>query len=405
MIRNWLTAGLVAALALPAIATAQPAPAPAAAPPPAWQQGRPPALAGSPLAPIPPRLTMTPPEQIPVQRVTLPAGFHAEVWAHGMPGARMMAVGTNGTVFVGTRTIGRVYAVTDRNGTRTTRTIAQGLNQPNGIAFHNGSLFVIAINRVLRYDNIEANLEHVPTPVDLTAAFGLPTEEHHGWKFAAFGPDGKLYMQVGAPCNICTVEENRHAVLMRFNPDGSGREVVARGVRNSVGMAHHPVTGQLWFTNNGRDWAGENEPQDSLGVVRRTGEHFGFPYCHMGTMQDPEIHGRQCSEFSPPAMLLGAHTAALGMRFYTGTMFPAEYRNSMFIARHGSWNRTERAGYDIVNVTLDAQGVPHMRPFMGGWLQGNEFFARPTDVQQLADGSLLVSDELTGSIYRVTYRQ
>ena len=396
MTTRLMALGLAAALALPVMGLAQPAPAPVSG----WQQGRPESLASSPLAPNAPKLTVTPADQVPVGKLTLPAGFKAELYASGMPGARMMAVGANGTLFIGTRTIGRVYAVA-KDGK--THTIASGLAQPNGVAFKDGALYVVAIDKVFRYDGIEGKLDAPGAPVDLTAAFALPTEDRHGWKFTTFGPDGKLYMQVGAPCNICSVDENRHAVLLRYNPDGSGREVVARGVRNSVGMAHHPATGQLWFTNNGRDWAGEDEPQDSLGVVKGMGEHFGFPYCHMGTMQDPDVKGRQCSEFSPPALLLGAHTAALGMRFYTGDMFPAEYKNSMFIARHGSWNRTQRVGYDVVNVTLDAAGKPTMRPFLGGLLEGNSFLGRPTDVQQLPDGSLLVSDEQIGAIYRITY--
>lgn len=397
MQRSFLALALGAAITLPLAASAQQAPVPG------WQQGRPDSLAASPLAPNAPKLTVTPPAQVPVGRLTLPPGFKAEVYAHGMPGARMMAVGANGTLFIGTRTIGRVYAVSMEGGQAKVRTIASGLNNPNGIAFRDGALYVVAINRVLRFDGIEGKLDAPGTPVDLTAAFDLPTEEHHGWKFTTFGPDGKLYMQVGAPCNICSVDESRHAVLLRFNPDGTGREVVAQGVRNSVGMAHHPVTGQLWFSNNGRDWAGEDEPEDTLGVVQKVGEHFGFPYCHMGSMQDPEIKGRECSEFSAPALRLGAHTAALGMRFYTGDMFPAEYRNSMFIARHGSWNRTQRVGYDVVRVSLDAQGKPTMHPFLGGLLEGNDFLGRPTDVQQLPDGSLLVSDEQMGAIYRITY--
>ncbi|RAI59480.1 sorbosone dehydrogenase family protein [Roseicella frigidaeris] len=385
--------GLGAALLLPALAGAQQPPVPG------WQQGRPGSMAGSSLAPNAPKLTATPLDQVPVGKLTLPAGFKAEVYAHGMTGARMMALGSGGTLFIGTRTIGRVYAVKDGK----VHTIASGLPQPNGVAFKDGALYVIAINRVLRFDGIEGKLDNPGTPTDLTAAFDLPKDEHHGWKFASFGPDGKLYLQVGAPCNICKVDEDTHAVLLRFNPDGSGREVVARGVRNSVGQAFHPTTGQLWFTNNGRDWAGEDQPQDTLAVVQRIGEHFGFPWCHMGSMPDPEITGRACSEFAQPALLLGPHVAALGLRFYTGGMFPAEYRNSLFIARHGSWNRTERSGYDVVNVTFDAQGKPQMRPFLGGLLQGNSFLGRPTDVQMLPDGSLLVSDEQAGAIYRITY--
>jgi glucose/arabinose dehydrogenase len=396
MTRSWLSLGIVAALALPSLALAQ------QAPPPAWAQGRPAGMESSTLAPNAPRLTVTPRDQVPINKLRLPSGFHAEIYASGMPGARMMALGTNGTLFVGTRTIGRVYAV-DRDGK--VHTIASGLQEPNGVAFRDGALYVIAINKVFRFDGIESKLDNPGTPVDLTAAFALPTEGHHGWKFASFGPDGRLYMQVGAPCNICSVDENRHALLLRYNPDGSGREIVARGVRNSVGQAFHPVTGQLWFTNNGRDWAGEDEPQDTLGVVRRQGEHFGFPYCHMGTMQDPDVKGRQCSEISKPELLLGPHTAALGMRFYTGSMFPAEYRNNIFIARHGSWNRTERSGYDVVRVSFDAEGKPTLHPFMAGLLEGNNYIGRPTDVQQMPDGSLLVSDEQAGAIYRITYRQ
>ena len=393
MLRRLLGFGLATLVAAPALAQAP------AAPPPAWAQGRPVALNASPLAPNAPKLTVTPADQVPVGKLTLPQGFKAEIYAAGMPGARMMALAPDGTLFIGTRTIGRVYAVKDGK----TYTLASGLKQPNGIAFVNGSLYVIAINQVLRFDGIQGKLDAPPAPVGMTNTFNLPPEEHHGWKFATIGPDAKLYMQVGAPCNICELDENRHALLLRYNLDGSGREIVARGVRNSVGMAHHPQTGQLWFTNNGRDWAGEDEPHDSLGVVTRVGQHFGFPFCHNGNMQDPDVQGRACSEFSAPALLLGAHTAALGIRFYTGDMFPAEYKNSMFIARHGSWNRTQRSGYDVVNVTLDAAGKPTLRPFMGGLLEGNTFLGRPTDVQQMPDGSLLVSDEQMGAIYRITY--
>ena len=389
--------GLAAMLALAGSAAAQ------QQPPPARAQGRPDRMTASPLAPLPPRLTTTPAERIPLDRIRVPAGFEVEVWASGMPGARMMALSPNGTLFVGTRTIGRVYAVTQKDGQRTHRVIAQGLRQPNGVAFRDGSLFVIAINEVRRYDGIEQKLDNPGEPVNLTAAFNLPTEEHHGWKFAAFGPDGKLYMQVGAPCNICRIDENRHALILRYNPDGSGREIMARGVRNSVGFDWQPGTNLLWFTSNGRDWAGDDTPSDILGVVRRPGEHFGFPYCHAGDFQDPDVKGRQCSEFSAPVLRLGPHVAALGMRFYTGAMFPAEYRGNIFIARHGSWNRTEKTGFDVVRVAFDANGTPKMEPFMTGLLQGNEYYGRPTDVQMLPDGSLLVSDEQNGAIYRISH--
>jgi glucose/arabinose dehydrogenase len=354
-------------------------------------------------------MTVTPPDQLPVAQLRVPAGFKVEVWAHGMPGARMMAQGDNGTVFVGTRTIGRVYAVTDQGGQRSHRVIAQGLRQPNGIAFRDGSLYVLAINDVLRFDQIEQKLDSPGQPVNLTQAFGLPTEDHHGWKFATFGPDGRLYTNVGVPCNICEFDRDRFALLVSFNPDGSDRRIEARGVRNSVGMAHHPVTRELWATNNGRDWAGNDIPYDTLHRVRRSGEDHGFPFC-VGNWADPAAASanRQCSEFAQPAAYLGPHVAALGMRFYTGTMFPEAYRNQAFIARRGSWNREQMAGYDVVVAKLDAQGnVTGVEPFLTGFLdeRAQRFSGRPVDVLQLRDGSLLVADEQLGAIYRVSYGQ
>lgn len=403
MARTTLAAGLMAVLtALPALAQQPPAA-------PAWAQGRPESLANSTLAPHAPRMTVTPPDQLPVNALRLPAGFTAEIFAHGMPGARMMAEGPNGTIFVGTRTIGRVYAVTrNPDGTTRTRVIAQGLRQPNGVAVLNGNLYVIAINQVLRFDNIEQNLDNPGQPTDLTAAFNLPTEEHHGWKFLTVGPDGRLYTNVGVPCNICDFDRDRFALLVSFNPDGSDRRIEARGVRNSVGMAHHPVTRELWATNNGRDWAGNDIPEDSLHRIRRSGEDHGFPFC-VGNWADPGAPAqRSCSEFSQPAALLGPHTAALGMRFYTGTMFPEQYRNQIFIARRGSWNREQLSGYDVVVAKLDAQGnVTGIEPFMEGLRDdaNQRFLGRPVDVHVMRDGSLLVSDEQLGAIYRITYRQ
>jgi glucose/arabinose dehydrogenase len=401
-----LAAGFLAALAtLPALAQA-----PAPAPVPGWAIGRP---EGSALAPHAPRLTVTPQDQVPVSALRLPQGFTAEIYAHGIPGARMMAEGPNGTVFAGSRAIGRVYAISrNPDGTTRTRVIAQGLNNPNGIVMVGNSLFVIALNRVLRYDNIEANLDNVPAPVELTEAFGLPGDaEHagnHHWKFATLGPDGRIYTNVGAPCNICEIDRDKFALLVSFNPDGSDRRIEARGVRNSVGMAHHPVTRELWASNNSRDWAGDDSPQDTLYRVRRAGEDFGYPFC-VGDWADPqENKGRNCSEFSQPAALLGPHTAALGMRFYTGTMFPEQYRNQIFIARRGSWNRSRLTGFDVVVAKLDAQGnVTAVEEFMTGLRDdaNQRFLGRPVDVQVLRDGSMLVADEQMGAIYRITYRQ
>ena len=375
-------------------------------------QGRPPEMANSPLAPHAPRLTVTQPDRIPLDRLRVPEGFRVELWAHGMPGARMMALGDNGTVFVGTRAIGRVYAVTDQGGKRRVRTILQGLRQPNGVAVKDGALTVVGINRVLRWEGIEGRLDNPGQPADLTQAFGLPSDEHHGWKFTTFGPDGRLYMQVGAPCNICEPDRDRYALILSFRPDGSGRRIEAKGIRNSVGFDWHPVTRELWATNNGRDWAGNDTPNDTpndtLHRIRRPGEDHGYPYC-AANWQDPAIQpGRPCSEFQAPAALLGPHVGALGMRFYTGTMFPEQYREQIFIARRGSWNREQMAGYDVIVAELDAGGnVTGLEPFLTGFLEegANRFHGRPVDVLQLRDGSLLVSDEQNGAIYRVTHRR
>ncbi|MFH5926503.1 PQQ-dependent sugar dehydrogenase [Roseomonas xinghualingensis] len=401
-LRAALAGALSLAFCLPALAQ-QPAPP---ASPPAWAQGRSADQANSPLAPHAPRLTATPAAQIPVSSIRLPEGFKAELWASGMPGARMMARGEDGTIYVGTRTIGRVYAVKDENGTRTPRVLAQRLDQPNGVAVRNGSLYVIAINKVLRFDNIAQNPN--VEPVDMTAAFNLPTEAHHGWKFAAFGPDGKLYMNIGVPCNVCTFDENKHALIVRFNPDGSGREVVGQGVRNSVGFDWRPGTNVLYASNNARDWAGNDTPEDTLHRLARMGEHHGFPYCSGNAWQDPGHTGRKCSEFPAPVALLGPHTAPLGMRFYTGTMFPEAYRGRAFIARHGSWNRDTKSGFDVVTVTLNEDGTQgKVEPFLTGLLNtaDNSFSGRPTDVLVMPDGALLVSDEQTGAIYRISYQR
>lgn len=395
----------LAATVLAASALAQQA---APAPVPGWAVGRP---AGSTLAPHAPKLTATPLADVPVGAIRVPPGFKVEVYAHGMPGARMMAEGPKGTVFAGSRAIGRVYAITrNADGSTRTRVVAQGLPQPNGLVMIGDSLYVLAVNRVLRYDNIEANLDNVPAPVDLTAAFALPTEAEHGgnhhWKFASLGPDGRIYTNVGVNCNVCDFDRDKFALLVSFNPDGSGRRVEARGVRNSVGMAHHPVTGELWATNNGRDWAGNDWPHDTLHRVRKSGEDHGFPYC-TGNTPDPQFNkGRSCGDFVAPAALLGPHVAALGMRFYTGSMFPAEYRNQLIMARRGSWNRERLTGFDLVVAHLDAQGnVARLEEFMTGLRDdaNQRFLDRPVDVHVMRDGSLLVAGEQMGAIYRITY--
>lgn len=401
MKRATLALGFAATLAAAPVLAQQ---TPAA---PAWQQGRPDSMAASPLAPHAPRLTVTPPDQIPVAALRVPQGFQLELWAHGMPGARAMAEGEDGTVFVGTRAIGRVYAVTEAGGQRSARTVAERLTEPNGLAVRDGNLYVIAINRVLRYDGIGRRLGDVPQPTDLTSAFNLPTEAHHGWKYAAFGPDGRLYLNIGVPCNICEYNRDTHALIVSFNPDGSDRRIEARGIRNSVGFDFHPTTRELWATNNGRDWAGNDIPEDSLHRIRRSGEDHGFPFC-VGSWNDPAAAQRNCSEFTAPAALLGPHTASLGIRFYNGTQFPAAYRGAAFIAQRGSWNRERLSGYEVVVARLDAQGnVTGVEPFLTGFRDeaNNRFIGRPVYVLPRADGSLLVSDEQNGAIYRITHRQ
>src|SRR5688572_29879160 len=363
------------------------------------------------LTSVPPKLTVTPPEEIPLKDIKVPPGFQVELWAHGMPGARMMARAENGTVFVGTRTIGRVYAVMDKGGSRTHKILAEKLVQPNGVLGRNGPLYVAAINKVLRYDNIEANLEKIPTPVDMTDAFKLPPDVHHNWKFLAFGPDNKIYIPVGSPCNVCEVNPGVHGNIRRYNLDGSGMEIVARGVRNSVGFDFHPKTRELWFTDNGRDWAGEDGFEEELNRVpaKMIGAHFGFPYCHANGQVDPDITvPNACANVQMPVVTLGAHAAALGMRFYTGKMFPSEYQDAILVARHGSWNKTERNGYDVVMVKASPDGKgAKVTPFMTGFLDKakNTYWGRPTDVMLMPDGSVLVSDEEMGAIYRVSYKR
>ena len=347
------------------------------------------------------------PEKLPVDKIKVPPGFKVEVWSSGHAGARTMVRGDKGTIFMGTRGIGRVYAITDDMGKRHVRTIASGLTQPNGLAFKGGALYVLAINRVLRYDNIEDKLDNPGTPVDLTKNFDLPPEVHHNWKYAAFGPDGKLYVQVGAPCNICEINPGVHGQIRRYNPDGSGMEIVARGVRNTVGFDWHPVTKELWFTDNGKDWFGNEGPEDELNRIAKgnEGANFGFPYCHANGMADTALkRPNSCAGVTMPAALLGPHVAALGMQFYTGKMFPKSYQNVAFIARRGSWNREQKSGYDVVVARING-GRATIQPFMTGLLdtKANAFHGRPTYVLQMPDGSLLVSDEQNGATYRISY--
>jgi glucose/arabinose dehydrogenase len=406
------TALACTALALP-VPDAAAQQAPAAKPDPREAMGgfRPERMKSKDLAPHPAKMTVTPVEEIPLKNLQVPPGFQVELWAHGIPGGRMMARGDKGTVFVGTRTIGRVYAVMDRDGKRTSKVIAEKLVQPNGVLFHGGALYVAAINRVFRYDNIEASLDNVPQPVDMTETFKLPTEVHHAWKFLALGPDKKIYIPVGAPCNLCEVNPGMHAHIRRYNLDGSGMEIIARGVRNTVGFDFHPKTGELWFTDNGRDWGGEDGFDDELNRLPSSmiGTHFGFPYCHSTGQPDPDIKlPNACNGVQLPVTPLGAHVGALGMRFYSGKMFPSDYADSILVARRGSWNRSEKQGYDVLSIKATPDGKnPQIRPFLTGFLDKakNAFWGRPVDVMLMPDGSVLVSDEQNGAIYRVSYKK
>jgi len=364
-------------------------------------------MASSTLAPLAGKMTVTPADQIPINRIKLPPGFKVEIWATGLPGGRAMAMGDNGKIYVGTRGIGRVYEVSDTGSARSVRTVVDKLNQPAGVAYRNGSLYVMAIDKVLRFDGIATNPN--AQPVDMTAAFKLPKEPHHNWKYIAFGPDGKLYVPFGAPCNICEPPSNEYAQIRRYNMDGSGMEVIATGVRNTQGFDWHPKTGELWFTDHGRDWLGDKGPEDELNRLAKPGQNFGFPYCHANKIVDPDVaKGKKdaCKDVALPVTTMGPHAAAMGIHFYTGDMFPKEYQGVAFIARKGSWNRTKKFGYDVVTVKAGADGKgAKVTPFMTGFMdpKENSFWGRPAYLAQLKDGSLLVSDEQQGVIYRVSY--
>lgn len=340
--------------------------------------------------------------KLPIETLRVPPGFQVEVLTDAMPTAREMALSPAGILYVGSRT-GKVYALTMQAPNAPVRVVASGLQLPVGVAWRDGSLYISAVSRVVRLDGIDKRLDNPPEPVVVNDK--LPTETHHGWKFIAFGPDGMLYVPVGAPCNICRPDENRYANLMRMNADGSQLELVARGIRNTVGFDWRPGTHELWFTDNGRDWMGDDQPDDELNRITAPNQHFGFPFCHAGNIPDPEFGaGHPCSNYVPPIAKLGAHVAALGMRFYTGTSFPAAYRNNIFIAEHGSWNRSSKVGYRVMRVVIDEAGkVTKQEPFVQGWLQGERVWGRPADVLVTPDGSLLITDDYAGAVYRVRY--
>jgi glucose/arabinose dehydrogenase len=396
--RSILLAGTIAGalLAAPAFAQQPPASAPPATPPAAAQPlppgspliGRPEGnAAAAKLAPIASPPLPAPADKLPTAKLKLPAGFNIEVYASG---------------FVGTRFGNKVTAIVKKDGKTEIKTVAEGLYRPNGLAIHKGTLYIAELSQVSKIENIENVLDKPPKPTVIYT--DLPKDEAHGWKFIAIGPDGKLYVPVGQPGNN-VMHDKDHGQIRRINLDGSGREEVAVGVRNTVGFDWHPVSKQLYFSDNGRDWLSEDSPQDELNRVTKVGEHFGEPYCHQGNMLDPEFGwGRSCREFTPPITLTGPHSAGLGLRFYTGNMFPKKYKNAIFLARRGSWNRTNKFGGDVVAIFLNKDGtVKSIEPFITGFLENNNYIGRPVDVELMADGSLLVSDDFNGAIYRVTY--
>lgn len=350
-----------------------------------------------------------PASALPIDRLKLPEGFTIEVYADSIDGARSMAMGDDGTLFVGTRNENKVYAIQDRDKDfRADKVIVLDttLEVPNGIAFKDGSLYVAEVGRLVRYDSIETRLENPPKPKVVYDDY--PTEFHHGWKYIAFGPDDKLYVPVGAPCNICdsTVSDKRFATITRMDADGGNREIYAHGVRNSVGFAWHPETKEMYFTDNGRDMLGDDIPPCELNRVTEAGQHFGYPFCHGGTVKDPEFGDqRPCTDFVPPVQALGAHVAPLGVKFYTGDMFPEKYKQYAFIAEHGSWNRSKKVGYKIALVQLENNEAVSYETFLEGWLDEaeQERFGRPVDLLFLDDGSMLISDDFGDAIYRVTY--
>ncbi len=339
-----------------------------------------------------------------IARIRLPGGFKAALFSKDVPGARSLALGIKGTVFVGTRDPGKVYAVIDADAdgkAEKVLTLAAGMNSPNGVVFHKGDLIVAEISRITRLADIENHLKSPPKPVVIYDQ--LPGEEQHGWKFIGVSPDDRLYIPIGAPCNVCLSKDPRFASIARLSTDFDELEVFASGVRNTVGFDWNPRTGVLWFTDNGRDWMGDDRPPDELNRAPKAGIHFGFPFCHGTDVADPDFDTRSCEEFASPVVELGPHVAALGMRFYEGEMFPPKYRGGIFIAEHGSWNRTTPIGYRVVFVPVENENAKKPEMFATGWLDGSSAWGRPVDVLVMPDGALLVSDDKAGAIYRISY--
>jgi glucose/arabinose dehydrogenase len=408
--RSLLLVGVVFGAFTLSAAAQQPASPPAAGAAPAAQPlppgspmiGRPDGEAAAKLAPVAPPPIPAQADKLPLAKLKVPAGFNIEVYASGMANARSLAQSDKGTVFVGSRLVDKVYAITNKDGKRAVKVIASGLYRPNGVAFKDGTLYVAELSKVSKIEKIDDVLDNPPKPTVIYDK--LPKDEAHGWKFIGIGPDNKLYVPVGQPGNN-VLHDADHGQIRRMNLDGSGAEVYAVGVRNTVGFDWNPETKQLYFTDNGRDWLSETVPEDELNRVTKAGEDFGAPFCYQGNIIDQELGwGKDCKNYSAPVGLMGPHTAALGMRFYTGSMFPKQYRNAIFVARHGSWNKSQKQGGDVVVVRLNKDGtVKSMEPFLTGFIEDNKYVGRPVDVMLLKDGSMLVSDDWNGAVYRITY--
>jgi glucose/arabinose dehydrogenase len=421
--RSILLAGTIAGLLLaapafaqqPAASTSPPPTAPPAATPAATPAAAQPLPPGSPLigrpdgnpaaaklAPVAPPPLPAVADKLPAAKLKLPPGFKLEVYASGIPNTRSLRIGDKGTVFVGTRFGNKVTAIVKKDGKTEIKTVAEGLYRPNGLAYHKGTLYIAELSQISKIENVEDKLDKPQKPKVIYT--DLPKDEAHGWKFIAVGPDEKLYLEVGQPGNNI-MHDDAHGQIRRINLDGTGAEVFAKGVRHSVGFDWNPLNKQLYFSDNGRDWLSEDVPQDELNRVTKAGQHFGAPYCYQGNILDPEFGwGHSCDEFVAPVMLTGPHSAGLGLRFYTGRMFPSKYKNAIFLARHGSWNRSNKFGGDVIAIFLNKDGtVKSSEPFITGFLENNNYIGRPVDVEFMSDGSMLVSDDWNGAIYRVTY--
>lgn len=390
------TVGVLLMAAWPAAAQ-QPAPLPPGSP----LIGRPDTADAKKLAPVPAPPVAAAADKLPVDKLKAPKGFKVEVFASGMPNARSLALGDKGTVFVGSRLLDKVYAIVDKGGKREVKVVASGLYRPNGVAFKNGTLYIMELSQLSKIDNVEDKLDNPPKPTVILD--GLPKDEAHGWKYLAIGPDNKLYFEIGQPCNNCMPPEG-YGTMRRVNLDGSGMETIAKGIRNTVGFDWHPVSKEMYFTDNSRDWMSEDLPNDELNRMTKVGQHFGSPFCYQGNLPDQEFGwGRQCSEFTPPIALMGPHAASLGMKFYNGNSFPAKYKNQILVARHGSWNKTNKIGGDVVlvNIKKDGSAGP-IEPFLTGFLDNNSYVGRPVDILVMKDGSVLVSDDWNGAVWRVS---